>query len=134
MESINKKEFNKNKIFLNDNIMIMKLCLTAITNYHSIIVLERNQRKKLSYGSELFFDFEYLSYTFAGMAQRIIDGKSLGLEEVNLIRKIEINKQDAISKFIEDSQSWEKIPGVVTEYILWMSLIRALKEYTQNIN
>ena len=111
----------------------MKLCLTAITNYHSIIVLERNQRNKLSYGSELFFDFEYLSYTFAGIAQRIIDGKSLELEEVNLIRQIEINKQEAISKFIEDSQSWKQIPGVVAEYILWMSLIRALKEYIQDV-
>ena len=86
-----------------------------------------------NYGSELFFDFEYLSYTFAGIAQRIIDGKSLELEEVNLIRQIEINKQEAISKFIEDSQSWEQIPGVVAEYILWMSLIRALKEYIQDV-
>ena len=113
-----------------DHLTTIRLCYSAISHYR-VNASEKKYRRQTSYGDDLYFDFEYLSSILAGLALRAIEGQALPEEYVRFLREFDWASYDSVAAFLADHAAWDKLPGMVAEFILLKQLLAALNEYAK---
>ena len=113
-----------------DDLTTIRLCYSTIL-HHRVNAAEKKYRRQISYGDDLYFDFEYLSSILAGLALRAIEGQAISDEYVRFLREFDWASYDSVAAFLADHAAWDKLPGMVAEFMLLKQLLSALNEYAK---
>ena len=113
-----------------DDLTTIRLCYSTIL-HHRVNAAEKKYCRQISYGDDLYFDFEYLSSILAGLALRAIEGQAIPDEYVRFLREFDWASYDSVAAFLADHAAWDKLPGMVAEFILLKQLLAALNGYAK---